>query len=57
MDTIPQIEEDLARMRTRSDWETICQRYNTLLAVLGDVSGEEGIALVLLAEWQVFRNT
>ena len=47
--TEPELEDQLIEMMQRTDFPQICERYHALLDRLGNVDGNEIIALALIA--------
>lgn len=47
--TAPELEAELIEVMQRPDFPQICERYEALLKRLGNVDGNEIIALVLIA--------
>lgn len=47
--TEPELEAQLIEMMQRKDFPQICERYHAMLEQLGNVDGNEVIALALIA--------
>ena len=49
LNTIPEIEEAMAEVMTQPGYELVVKRFHHLLNIMGNVDGDEVIALVLVA--------
>lgn len=49
LDTIPQIEEAMAEVILQPGYEQFRLRYEVLLKIMGNVDGDEVLALVIVA--------